>query len=307
MDKSDLLKIFVSNLLDTNRGFSYYVDWRNAESYKPFIIELNAMNSLIKCSDFDNVFKDLLLKIPTVVATFPLLFALSKAERDNVWSGREVLKIVNSELQHEDDLTFSFNFKELKNGLEMNEIEKYLFFIEQIGVKHLLLNLTEKSLIDYVIGVLVGLDSNGRKNRGGTAFEDACFPIISNICQPMEVSLLLQKQFKVLKEYGFQINEDIADRKADYILVKHNKAMNIEVNFYNGSGSKPEEIIDSYINRQNDLERNGITFSLLTDGKCWNNVSKNQLAKGFRHLHYLLNYNLAKNGMLQEIVESIFN
>lgn len=306
MNKNEIVKSFVSNLLDTNRGFSFYVDWSNAECYKPFIIELNAMNSLIKCEDFDRMFRELLVKLPSVVATFPLLFALSKSERECVWAGKADLKIVNSKLQHEDGMAFSFNVKALQKKLSSNEIGQYLFFVEQIGIKHLLLNLAEKSLIDYVIGVLVGLDSNGRKNRGGTAFEDACSPIISNICKPKGISIITQKQFKVLREYGFDIDADIADRKADFILVKDTKVINIEVNFYSGAGSKPEEIIDSYINRQSELERNGIVFSLITDGKCWNNEDKNQLTKGFRHLHYLMNYNLAKNGMLQEMINKVF-
>lgn len=306
MDKDEIVKVFVKNLLDTNRGFSFYVNWENAECYKPFIIELHAMDVLIKCKDFNTVFKELLMKLPSVVAVFPLLFALSKSERESVWSGKENLKIVNSKLEHEDGMAFSFNTKILKKPLTDSEIENYLFFVEQIGIKHLLLNLAEKSLVDYVIGVLVGLDSNGRKNRGGTAFEDACLPIIQEVCAGKGITVITQKQFKVLLDYGFKIDADIADRKADFILVKGKKAINIEVNFYSGAGSKPEEIIDSYINRQLDLERNGIVFSLITDGKCWNNEDKNQLTKGFRHLNFLMNYNLAKNGMLVEMIDKVF-
>ena len=113
---------------------------------------------------------------------------------------------------------------------------------------------------------------------------------------------------KVKTEFIEQVRNRpiIAERKADFILVKDKRAINIEVNFYSGAGSKPEEIIDSYINRQVDLERNGIIFSLITDGKCWNNQDKNQLTKGFRHLNYLMNYNLAQNGMLQEMVDKVF-
>ena len=77
--------------------------------------------------------------------------------------------------------------------------------------------------------------------------------------------------------------------------------MNIEVNFFNGGGSKPEEIIDSYINRQADLALNNIGFVLITDGKCWKGIT-NQLYKGFRHLEYLMNFRLAKSGMLEKII-----
>lgn len=176
-----------------------------------------------------------------------------------------------------------------------------------MGLKDLFQNLLEKSVIDYVIGVLVGLDSNGRKNRGGKAFEFACEPIIAEICKHHNVQLISQKQFKVLSKMGFDISEDVANRKADFILVKNNKVLNIEVDYFYRGGSKPEEIIDSYINRQNDLKKIGIGFALLTDGFCWDNKDKNQLQKGFRNLDYLLNYHLAKYGMLDEIISEYFN
>ena len=66
------------------------------------------------------------------------------------------------------------------------------------------------------------------------------------------------------------------------------------------------EIIDSYINRQNDLLANGIDFALVTDGRCWESAT-NQLEKGFRHLEYLLNFYMLKHGMLEEIILKVFD
>ena len=172
-----------------------------------------------------------------------------------------------------------------------------------MGLKYLFQNLIEKSTQDYIIGVLVGNDSNGRKNRGGEAFELVCQPVIEELCTKHKISMLVQKKFKTLKEYGFDIDEDITNRKADFILydVETKKCVNIEVNFYNGGGSKPEEIIDSYINRQADLKRNGISFALITDGNCWRGTT-NQLTKGFRYINHLMNYTLAKNGMIEKMI-----
>ena len=249
MNYDKLSEIFVNNLLETNRGFDFYVNWENAKAYKEFEIELNAMNVLIKA-----------------------------------------------------DITLIIEI----TGLSKEEIENYYYFFERIGLKDLCENLAEKSLTDYVIGVLVGLDSNGRKNRGGTAFEDACEPVIKKICEKYNVTMLSQKQFKKLKDYGFSISEDIANRKADFILIKNNKALNIEVDYFFGGGSKPEEIIDSYINRQHDLDKLNMGFVLLTDGLCWDNKSKNQLQKGFRNMNYLMNFYLAKNGMLEEVIKTYF-
>lgn len=306
MNIDKLSEEFVNNLVETNRGFNFYVDWNNTLDYKRFEIELNAMNVLIRCDDMHSKFVELVKKVPTVIATFPLLFALSKDERKNVWRGKNELKVVNEDLDEEDFYSYNFDINLLKNGISDDSIEIYYVFFEKMGLKALFENLLEKSVIDYVIGVLVGLDSNGRKNRGGKAFEFACEPIISEICSHYGIQMISQKQFKILKQMGFFISEDVANRKADFILVKSQKVLNIEVDYFFRGGSKPEEIIDSYINRQNDLKKLNIGFALLTDGYCWDNKDKNQLQKGFRNLDYLLNYHLAKYGMLEEIIKEYF-
>lgn len=306
MNIDKLSEEFVNNLVETNRRFNFYVDWNNTLDYKRFEIELNAMNVLIRCDDMHSKFVELVKKVPTVIATFPLLFALSKDERKNVWRGKNELKVVNEDLDEEDFYSYNFDINLLKNGISDDSIEIYYVFFEKMGLKALFENLLEKSVIDYVIGVLVGLDSNGRKNRGGKAFEFACEPIISEICSHYGIQMISQKQFKILKKMGFFISEDVANRKADFILVKSQKVLNIEVDYFFRGGSKPEEIIDSYINRQNDLKKLNIGFALLTDGYCWDNKDKNQLQKGFRNLDYLLNYHLAKYGMLEEIIKEYF-
>ena len=299
------IKLFEEHLLETNRGFNFYVDWRNVSGIAKYEIELHALDVLIGKkidAEFTNQFFELLRKLPSVVKTFPYLFALSKAEREFVTTSGQ-LKIVGTELDSPDLQSYSFN---TINGISAKQANEYLSFFEQMGLKNLFQNIIEKSTIDYVVGVLVGLDSNGRKNRGGTAFELACEPIIRSICSQYNVEVITQKKFKTLDSKGFSISEDIANRKADFILLKDDIILNIEVNFFGSAGSKPEEIIDSYINRQNDLKSNGINFALITDGKCWQGTT-NQLRKGFRHLDYLLNYKMTKNGSLEEIINFIFN
>lgn len=97
--------------------------------------------------------------------------------------------------------------------------------------------------------------------------------------------MVLEKHFKTLK-----INKDIINRKADFILIKGKKVLNIEVNFYDGQGSKPEEIINSYKSRALDLKESNIEFMLITDGECWNNAKKSQLIVGFDNFTILNSY-----------------
>lgn len=297
------IKLFEEHLLETNRGFNFYVDWTNVAGFDCYTVELHSLDALIgRKNDFDAIFKSLLQRVPSVVKTFPFLFALSKAERESVTKSDCSLKVVGTEIDS-DDLQ-QYNFK-VGERLTETQILRCLDFFEQMGLKNLFQNILEKSTVDYVVGVLVGLDSNGRKNRGGKAFELACEPIIREICRQCEIEVITQKQFKTLQKRCIKIDEDIANRKADFILLKDNKCMNVEVNFYSGTGSKPEEIIDSYINRQADLKRNNIDFALITDGNCWRGTT-NQLQKGFRYLKFLMNYKMLKNGIFEEIIRNIF-
>ena len=316
LKEEELVKIFTSSLLETNRAFNFYVNWhRPSKVIEAFNIELNILNALVRSKNYDEDFKKVLKKVPTSVNVFPALFALSLDERKSLITGKSVLKVVNtSDFEEntsmraiEDDLLqYRFDIKE-DEKLSDKDIEKYLEFTKKMGLKYLFTDLLEKHLVDYVIGCEVGLDSNARKNRGGIAFELALEPIVAEIAEKYKIQVLVQKQFKELRKHGFEISKDIESRKADFILLKDNKAMNIEVNFFGGAGSKPEEIIDSYINRQGDLLENQIEFILVTDGKmCWGNEEKPQLLKGFRHLKHLLNYNMAKNGFMEDIIKNLF-
>lgn len=307
-EKNELSKEFEKQLLETNRGFNYYVDWSNIVGFEKYAVEIHALDVLIrrKGEDFYKAFCELLVKLPSVIEVFPYLFALAKKEANEV-RGNKSLKIIGSSIDSDDFMTYSFNHKKLSSPISESELVMYYSFFEQMGLKSLFEKRIEKSTHDYIIGVLVGSDSNGRKNRGGTAFELACEPVIREACNGYNIEVIIQKQFKVLKKYGFKVSEDIENRKADFILVDNDakKCMNIEVNFFNDGGSKPEEIIDSYINRQTDLFTNKIGFALITDGKCWQGTT-NQLNKGFRHLNYLMNFRLAKAGMLREIIAREF-
>jgi type II restriction enzyme len=73
------------------------------------------------------------------------------------------------------------------------------------------------------------------------------------------------------------------------------------VNFYNVSGSKPQEIIDSYIERQKELKEYGHEFLFITDGPAWKK-QKSQLTKAFENMDYVLNAYFVSLGILEEII-----
>lgn len=302
---SDLFSLFLENLIPTNRGFNYFVNWKNIKGYEEYLPEIHALDVLIGCDDclFRSRFDNLLSKFPSVLQLFPFLFGLSKKERKDLYGGKSDLCLIRGTFGGVDYLNYSFS--SYKTTLSKKEINAYYDFFEQMGLKELYQSIIKKSTLDYIIGVLVGMDSNGRKNRGGSVFELACQPFIEDVAKKNKVELLVQKKFNVLRKFGFSISDDIASRRADFILVdrKKKQAINIEVNFYNSTGSKPEEIIDSYITRQSKLKENGLCFALVTDGECWKKA-RNQLLEGFRKINFLLNFYMLKHGMIEEILHS---
>ncbi|APJ38112.1 DpnII family type II restriction endonuclease [Mycoplasmopsis pullorum] len=296
-------KLFVKTLLTKNKKYDYFVNWDNVTSQIENSIEINAMNSLIKCNDFKNKFFELLEKVPTVITVFPLLIAISKDSRKRIKLGNSNLEVLNEDGFVEE---FDFSIKKAKKGINEKEKEIYYRFFEKIGLKKLFQEIIEKSVYDYITGVLVGLDSNGRKNRSGLVFEEMCKEIIESICKDYDINLLVQNKFKNLENFNIRINNNISGKKPDFILYKGNTFLNIEVNFYGSAGSKPQETIDSYINRKQELNNNNIEFILITDGYFWQTVQENLLEKAFNNI-LLMNYQTAKSGELRKQIKEIFN
>ena len=137
----DLVKVFTDNILSTNRGFNYYVDWTNIDGYKDFLVEIHAMDILIGCkeSDFKDNFFTLVSKLPNVVLLFPFLFGLAKNEREQLYKGKNKLTIIQDELDCADHLVYSFS-----KGINLSDeksIETYYDFFVQMGLKQLYQNL----------------------------------------------------------------------------------------------------------------------------------------------------------------------
>jgi len=284
---------FYDTLIDTNRGYNFFVDWdkvkKNVEKYK---IEFNILNTLIGSKNFDTDLKKILTVYPQVVPAIPILLAI----RNNKF------KVVKDFID-DDSVTVTYDFS--KRNLSSKDIDEIIEFFHKTGLKKFFLEMSSKSIQDYATGVEVGMDTNARKNRSGSAMEIVLKPIIDDIIsrQKSSYAMLFQKQFRYLEEkFNFDINSSIRNRKADFIIIKDkSKVVNIEVNFFSGSGSKPQEIVDSYIERQNELRENGFDFIWITDGTGWKE-QKNQIEKGFKKIDYLLNLHFVRMGLLEELL-----
>lgn len=302
IDKSEdeIVSSFLEDLVSTNRGHNFLVDWDKISNYmEKYKVELNILNSIIGSKNFEQELKEILRKYPEVLKVIPILVAT----RDRRF------QLIQNFIDGENNI-IEYNFK--KRDLSDEEINKIINFVEKTGLKDFLKNNLRNNLYDYVTGVEVGMDTHARKNRSGKAMELALKPIIEEIISRLDINdridIIFQKKFKYLtKNYDIPISLEIKNRRADFILVKDNtRVINIEVNFYAGSGSKPQEIVDSYINRQNDLYNDSIDFIWITDGDGLREQI-NQTKKAFEKIDYFLNLDFVKEGLLEEIIKQIYN
>ncbi|HOP61034.1 MAG TPA: type II restriction endonuclease [Candidatus Saccharicenans sp.] len=290
----EVIEEFHRTLLYTNRDFKFFVNWQKVkQNVQKYRVSLNILNSLIKNPNFDSQLEYILKKYPEVLPCFPPLLAVRETE----------MKLVDDFLAADPNF-MEYNFSEHK--MTQEEINKTIIFCDKTGLKAFFQNLCQVSLEDYLSGVEVGLDTNARKNRSGRAMEELIKGLMVKIQSQAKIKAVLkQKNFKVLADYEIEINNHLKKRKGDFILIKENGALiNIEVNFYSGTGSKPQEIVDAYINRQQELKNDGYYFIWVTDGSAWNG-QRNQMIRAFDELDYVLNTSFVKRGFLQKVIEEI--
>ena len=222
---------WLSTMKDSIATWKYYTDFEkvysNVESIK---VVLHILNSLIGSKNIENEFKQLLVEYPKTLKVIPIL--LAKREKE--------IKITNAEGE------FLFNFNQPNYS-----IDEYTKFMRETGLFDLLEKHIINNLVDYVTGVEVGMDTNGRKNRTGDAMEDLVesyfvkYGLVKGISYFKEMS-------KSEIEAKFNLNLDCisnqgkTEKRFDFVLYVHNHVYASEWNVYRSSGSKINETARSY-------------------------------------------------------------
>lgn len=284
----EICKALSDTLIETNYTYEFFVNWtkvtKNRDAFK---YELALLKSLKNCSNPVTDFRDLLIKYPEVIKVIPILLAC----RDGIL---KVLNSIETGLQYN-----SFDFS--KNKYDEQEIEGIVKFTKNSGLLDMLCQMD--SATDYLLGVEVGLDTNARKNRSGLFLEKMVTETLSELrTRGSDLVFVEQKTFGYVEDkYRVKIPPTLRDRKFDYAVINEGKATNIEVNFYGGTGSKPSEIVSSYINRGEVLTSAGWKFVWLTDGQGWKKMQR-PFHIGVENMDYVINANLLRKGVLEKIL-----
>lgn len=277
---------WLSNFRNSIATYSYYVDFEKVyENVENIKIELNILNSLIGSKNIKTDFEKILSKYPETLQCIPILLAVR-----------------NSEIAVSDeDGSFKFDF-----ATQTRSISEYSVFMEKSGLFDLLQNHIVNNLVDYVTGVETGLDSNGRKNRGGHLMEDlvesyikkAGFVKNETYFKEMYIHEISQKWNVDLSAIS---NQGKMEKRFDFVVKTKNQIYVIETNFYGSGGSKLNETARSYKTLANEIATiSGLTFVWFTDGSGWQSARHN-LEETFDVMENLYCIKDLENGVIEKV------
>lgn len=269
-------------------NYEYYTDFNkvfaNVDAIK---VELNIMNSLIGSKNIEADFDSLLVSYPNVLKCIPILIA--KREMD--------IPVVD------EAGSFCYNFRKMNYS-----IDQYKIFMRKTGIFNLLENRIIGSLVDYVTGVETGLDSNGRKNRGGHIMENLVEAFIQKAGFIKDNTYFKEMYIHQIEDkWGIDLsaisNQGKAEKRFDFVVSTPSMIYGVETNFYGSNGSKLNETARSY--KTITLETKDLadfTFVWFTDGQGWNSARHN-LEETFDVLEHIYNINDMENGIISEIMK----
>ena len=263
-------------------SYDYYVNFQKVyENAERFKAELNLMNSLIGSKNIRDDFENLAIKYPSVLHCIPTLLAVRQ-----------------SEIYAQDDTgAHIYNF--LK---QTKSLDEYIVFMEKTGLFDLIANHLINNLYDYAIGVEVGLDSNGRKNRGGHQMENLVESYIKKTgIEYYKEMYIAEIEEKWDLDLSMISGENTSTKSWDFVVKTSSKVFLIETNFYASSGSKLNETSRSYKMIAEEAPRtSGIEFVWITDGLGWKDARRN-LHETFNSMEHLYNLSDLENGILTNL------
>ena len=275
--------IWLSQFRDSIANYGYYVNFEKVYSNIHNIkIELNILNSLIGSDDIESDFENIVSKYPETLKCIPLLLAV----RANEIFAMDI------------DGEFIYNFKKPNYS-----VEQYKIFMRKTGLFDLLENHLISNLVDYATGVETGLDSNGRKNRGGHLMEDLVESYIIKAGYIKNESYFKEMYIhQITDKWNIDLsaisNNGKAEKRFDFVIKTENMIYGIETNFYASSGSKLNETARSYKQIAQEVDTiNGFTFVWFTDGKGWNSA-KHNLEETFDVMEHIYSIDDLENGVV---------
>lgn len=290
-DSQQVFAYLTGTLNDSITYWNYFVNWEKVlGNIKDLEVDLNTLNYLVGKENVFDEFRYLLQKQPSLARLIPVLLACRDCDF------KILVNYSSGDLKYE---KFSFG----KNGCTTpEEIEKACKFAQETGLLKMFGKKQIKSVPDYAIGVEVGLDSNARKNRGGTAMENIVENLLETLCQEHGFGFMKQATAeKISAKWHIKLRVDKSSRRFDFAVNTKSKLFLVETNYYGGGGSKLKATAGEYHSLFDFISEQGHEFIWITDGLGWKSTLR-PLEEAFNHIDYTLNLNMVSAGILSCIL-----
>lgn len=277
---------WLSSFRDSISDYEYYVDFRKVHNNIDKIkVELNILNTLIGSKNIEKDFKNIVTKYPETLKCIPLLLAVRSSEIYAI----------------DGDGSFVYNFRKMNYS-----VEQYSEFMRKTGLFDLLENHIVNNLVDYATGVETGLDSNGRKNRGGHLMENLVESYIQNAGFEKGKTYFKEMYISdITSKWGIDLsaisNQGKMEKRFDFVIKTGDMIYGIETNFYTSGGSKLNETARSYKTLAIESKNiNGFEFVWFTDGKGWTSARHN-LEETFDVMEHIYNIDDMENDIIKKV------
>ncbi len=284
---------WLSGFRDSIADYGYYIDFEKVYCNVDRVrLELHLLNSLIGSKNIAEDFQTLVSRYPETLKCIPLLLAV----REN-----EIF------CQNENGgYLYQFDLRKIPQNARL-PVEQYAYFMEQTGLFDLLQNRIIGNLVDYVTGVETGLDSNGRKNRGGHLMENLVEDFIQKAGFVKGKTYFKEMYIhEITVKWGIDLsaisNQGKTEKRFDFVVKTPGMIYGIETNFYSSGGSKLNETARSYKTLALETDTiEGFTFVWFTDGKGWMSA-RNNLEETFDVMEYLYNIKDLEDGIIASVL-----
>ncbi len=293
-DQEESFKNFVSTLRPSLKLWEYFVNWDKVfRNTREFEIQLNLWNFLLGKDDFDSEFLALLENHPEIVRSLPSLVVRDGASSSS-FSLVEDISDLNAP-----EAKFDFSIPASTEELRVSALN----FVKRSGLVRLFARDGVKNLVDYVLGVEAGVDSNARKNRSGTAMEAVVGEYIRSLTDSHQLEFIEQATPQAIKaKWSFEVPVDKSSRRFDFAISDGARLVLMEVNFYGGGGSKLKATAGEYIGLGELVAVPNVEFVWVTDGEGWK-TSLLPLKAAFEKLNYVWNLSWLSRNYLLEIFD----
>lgn len=269
--------IFFSQLQETNQTLDFFCDFEKISNHVNDIkLSLCMLNSLIGTTDLRKSIETIWTRDKSAFSIMDILIAVRSNGKKSILDSNGNCIILNRLFESVDGI---------------------MEYLEGTGLAEIFTEGKIKDLVDYVFGIETGLDSNARKNRSGHIMEN----MIADIFTKNGIAF----RQEVYSTEWTEIQQALGDDKKrfDFVIKSASTTYLIEANFYNGGGSKLNEVARSFMEiaaRINSVK--GFEFIWITDGTAWK-AAKDKLKEAYSKIPSM--YNLTNitdfiNGVKQD-------